>query len=174
MATRWKESKRAREPCDRARALAQRDGRSVSENAPLQNKFGKRSAEWRTRVQFKRLRSVRLFRENIKAAEIRLYRESREIERRDRVCELNKRRTQNLATRRLFITALLRWRRLTAMTMHLCRRRLHLGSDHRGYCAMIRDREPCDNREQHNKRSESSRFIIHALFSYYAPTSLFN
>src|SRR6266404_8499517 len=81
-------------PADRAWALAQRDRRSVSENAPLQNKFGKRSAEWRTRIQFKRLRSVRLLGEKDKAGEIWLERESREIVCRDRICELNKRRTQ--------------------------------------------------------------------------------
>jgi hypothetical protein len=123
-------------------ALAQRNRRGMSKYAPLQNRFRECSGKrWPSIELLRRSMQLRFISEKYLGDNPALDWKKILARNLNNLRLASKRRAKHLAARHLVIAALLRWRRLTAMTMH-SRCQLRLGHDHCTYCAMIGYREP--------------------------------
>jgi len=151
-------------PCEQG-ALAQRNRRSVSENAPLKNRFGKRSRSRWTGVPSAKSAKLRLISSRNKTNDVDVGSERERIGR-GRAARRNKQsRTQDFATLDSALLIVLRWRRIrgsTGMTLRHLHRRCVLQC---AQSAVIRNAEPSCSDEQDERQTQNAiaKQIRHGL-----------
>jgi hypothetical protein len=120
-------SERRKKPCEQG-ALAQRNRRSVSENAPLKNRFSKRTRSRWTGVPSAKSAKLRLISSRNKTNDVDVGSERERIGRGQAARRNKQSRTQDFATLDSTLLIVLRWRRIlgsSGMTFrHCCSRRV--------------------------------------------------
>jgi len=104
-------------------ALAQRNRRSVNENAPLKNRFSKRSRSGWTGVPSAKSAKLRLISSRNKTKDVDVGSESERIGRGQAARRNEQSRTQDFATLDSTLLIVLRWRRILGsggMTLRYC------------------------------------------------------
>jgi hypothetical protein len=155
-------SERSRTPGETGRgALAQGNGWSVSENAPLQHRFREGISKWWTSVEFQGCpMKLRFVRKN-HLCDNGFLRWQKIVTRNVN----NLRITRNgcpekLATWHFFLAVLLRGRWLIPVTTHRRHSRVGFGNQ-RAQCAMVRNRNP--SQASHHDYRDSNKFIARPL-----------